>query len=296
MHSKRFGEYMKKNFIFLFLFLFSILFYSCSFGYHQFFGRAEKVDDRARTIKLIPDSEIPAVIKTDAVYSILILNDMHFGRINPSPDTKVLYDYLDSLVLQGEKLPAFIVVNGDIVHHGIQSEYDEYNIFVSEINANYGLTVFTTIGNHDCFNSGYEIFLSDVYPNTSYYKFTSNKISYYFLDTGNGTLGTPQLFDLEKNMKQDLNEKIVFTHYFFTIDKQNISALSNTKERAILLDIFNKNKVRFIGTAHSHKYNVHNYGNFIELCNNDYGKHRAIVMLYIDESGEKISFSFKKII
>ena len=286
---------MKKICLLLLILLFSFFYFGCSFGYQQFFGRKTDVRDRAKNIKELSDSDTPSVIKTQEKYSVLLINDIHFGRINPETDPQDLYDFLDSLIASGESLPAFIAANGDITHHGIQSEYDAYNSFLTEVKTKYGIQVYSNIGNHDCFNDGSEIFLSDVFPYSSYYVFSIPKTSFYFLDTGNGTLGSPQLFDLEKRMKENTKEKIVFTHYFFMIDKLSLSAMTNIKERAILLDLFNESHVRFIGTAHSHQLNVHDYGNFIEVCNNDYGKHRAIIMLYIDESLEKISVTYKKI-
>jgi 3',5'-cyclic AMP phosphodiesterase CpdA len=220
---------------------------------------------------------------------------VHFVRKNPETNPNYLYVYLDSLVASSKNLPAFIVINGDLTHHGIQSEYNAYNSFVAEIKSRYSITVFSTMGNHDCFNDGYKIFLKDLFPNSSYYGFSSSKISFYFLDTGNGTLGTLQLTDLQNKMKQDTKEKIVFTHYPTTIDKMSLSSLTNTKERAILLDLYNKTDVRFVCSAHSHQFNEHDYGNFIEVCNEDYCKHHSILLLHIDESLEKITVNYERI-
>lgn len=240
--------------VFLFLFIFS----SCKFGVNEFFLRSSNVDSRSTEIK---DIDLPQAIIDKKAYSVLLLADIHFSELTTSPGP-VLFDWLNSL--ETEDMPDFCIVLGDMTNYGIESEYKMYDEFVQKIEE-FDIEVYGILGNHDIYNSGWELWEEYVYPNTAYYRFNTPTYSWYFLDTANGTLGDAQCNNLIEELKLDPREKIVFSHYPLYRGGIFYFALLDSRERTKLIATFAKNDVLYYFAGHKHDGGYFDYGPFVEI-------------------------------
>mgnify|MGYP002512662344 CR=1 FL=1 len=190
---------MKINFLkirYVALILLSIfMFFSCSYGLDEFFYRDGVVNSRARSLLSLPSSEVPEV-PSDADYDFWLITDVHFGgehgkKTGERKDQQFIQKIMD---LPQSKRPYFIVCLGDVAEHGKPGEYRNYRKFtdqIAEIPNPLGnpIVTYSIVGNHDLYNSGWESYRKYVYPYTSFYVFQTHGISWYFIDSGSGSLG-----------------------------------------------------------------------------------------------------------
>ncbi|MDR3284004.1 MAG: metallophosphoesterase [Treponema sp.] len=239
----------------------------CEYGLKEFLYRDDDVDIRSvslRELDLGCHQDTPALSlawkQFPESYKVLVLTDIHFGAEKAAP-VEELFAWLDSLP-EGEK-PLFCLALGDLVEHGLESEYQEYAQFASRLESK-AVPIYALCGNHDLYNSGWRYWEQYVYPHASYYRFQTRAFSWYFLDTANGTLGKKQLENFSSCAKQDPMPKLVFSHYPVYAGGIPYFSLSNTRERAYLLDLFAKTKVRLVLEGHWHFGGSYDFGAFRE--------------------------------
>ena len=194
---------MKKNvYIKIYIILLVLILCSCNYGLYTLLFDEDSVDDRVSSITVLSGTDIPNV-GNSSVYSFVVFTDPHFGASFKRYDAAFLTWYENQLSLSDERFrPRFAVCLGDCADGGKSSEYDEYNSLINKIitlgNEAFSISnyhVYSSIGNHDLYNSGYENYKEKVYPYKTYYKFSissdssDNAFSYFFLDSANGTLG-----------------------------------------------------------------------------------------------------------
>lgn len=269
--------------LFTTLFLSLFLFFSCAYGLNEFLYRGTGVDERSKKIK---DETLPSVVASS--FTFIVVTDVHFGSDKKRLDEN-FWARLRELDVPGQR-PAFVIVLGDIAEHGEEDEFKQYAAFVKKIKT-FGVSeVYGVVGNHDLYNSGWKHWRTYVRPNNFYYRFKTNRFSWYFIDTGNGTLGEPQLKNLVKEMEKDTNPKFVFSHYPLYGGRIPYFVLSDPKERAVLIDTFTRNNVKMMFSGHFHRGRpVYNYGNFSEAVLRSFIDYGSWVEVLLNEND--LSFS-----
>ncbi len=279
-----------------------LLLASCSYGNYMLHFNGSQVDDRATAITTIPNTELPEV--PAAKYSFLIIADAHYGASKTNKHTdRFVEKFTAALEVSDEaKRPRFIINLGDIMDDGLQSEATDYltlenklkSIAKDKLSLTDDYKSFAIIGNHDLYDEdGWETWKKNFYPatqyGTSYYRFTLGAFSYYFLDSGNGTLGLAQLEDLEANLSADPNPKLIFLHYPIVLDISSF-CLQNTLERNRLMRDFARSNVRNIFTGHYHPGNSNNFGNFVEKTVKSFGYNDIALLVTVNDSDKSITY------
>lgn len=287
---KKTRRQMKKNtscnlFFLLLLAVISIFLSSCNFlfggyGWDEFFYREHSVSSRADSLTDLTDT--PA--GTSAAYSVIVITDVHFGGDGTRPDDKFF-----SWVAGLSDKPKFCVCLGDVVEHGYESEYTDYVSFTGKLYDTYGIRTYTVTGNHDLYNSGWKYWSTMVYPYTSFYRLKTLDFSWYFLDSGSGSLGTDQYDALEDAMDNDSNPKIVLLHYPIYADGTIYTCLQNTYERDKLITLFAKKNVKLVLDGHTHTYHTYDFGTFYEFNVPGYLEKGQWALLTVNETAGTVS-------
>ena len=188
---------------------------------------------------------------------------------------------------------------------GHEDEADDYNKAAArwiqtakdELGAS-DYKVYTILGNHDLYNNGWEVWKKKIYPYTSYYKFTINAggasnggFDFYFLDSGNGTLGGPQIEDLERNLSASSRPKIIFMHYPLYAGGIFYFALDDVHERARLISAFAESNVKYVFEGHKHQQHDYDFNNFKETVIGAYLQERFFGLVTVDEAAGSVSFT-----
>lgn len=280
---------MKKRFEFFViatvLFL-SSFFVSC-YGSYDIFYKGNDVDYRTEKLLPITDSSDSAFAASglstlSGKYDVLIITDSHFGSKISSTCVEALYKWLDS-VKGSDKAPAFVLSLGDSVDTGAQCEFDEYKQFCDKLKSDYGMKIiFNAAGNHDIYQSHWDLWKDNCYPHTSFYKFQTDSFSWYCFDTASGTLGEQQYYKIRQEIASDPRPKIIFSHYPLT--EFNIAfGLSDTTERNLLISDFAQNNVKCYFGGHNHYYR-YNYLKLHNYCCASFRYDNEVTILHVDET------------
>lgn len=257
-----------KKVMFVLLIFFSLFFVSCNYGWSELFYRDDQVNIRSTSITEYDGTEVAPDLKGKEKYSVIIITDLHIGKLKEEALDRFnswLNEKSRLLKEQGFEV-AFIICMGDMTDSGFPSEYRKYSYFCQSINENFGLKVYNVVGNHDLYNSGWQYYKTYCYPYNSAYHFTTDtdgvKLSWYFLDSANGTLGTSQLGDLKKKFAADSNYKIVITHYPLYAAGAWYYVFQNLEERDSIISSYSKNKVKKVFDGHFHIGGTSGFGNY----------------------------------
>lgn len=276
-----------KNSFILFIFFISASLVSCEFGLHEFLYRPDSVSDRSTRIVDLPHQP---VVPVDKKFRCVIFTDIHFGKNHKRYDEEFLKWLRDKPT---SDKPLFVISLGDIADHGKENEYKEYAAFLDKIKSictDSDFRIYTAVGNHDLLNSGWRHWKKYVYPHVPYYRFKTGKFSWYFIDTGNGVLGEPQLTNLVQEMRADPNPKFVFSHYAIYGGGIPYFVMLNQKERAIIIDTFARNNVKAFFAGHYHNSMIkYDYGYFFELVVKSILNAPAWIELSINENDSSFS-------
>ncbi|MGL4985638.1 MAG: metallophosphoesterase family protein [Treponemataceae bacterium] len=284
---------MQQKLFFSLFFLFFI-FSSCEFGVEDFFGRRTSHDERASTLVDVTEqlNKPPFTTwrnKTEPTqWRFLIVTDMHFDNKFSHP----FEAFLDSITDEKSGKPDFVIMLGDSAEGGREHAYDDYENFLKRLREKtqtdtHFIPDVAVLGNHDIYKKGWALWQkarasTEKYPtidnSNTFYKFETQtppnsdgktfKRSWYFLDSASSTLGNKQMKSFQENLKNDNNDKFIFTHYPFFAQSANIFDYykwTNTYERAILFDLFDKSKVNMLFTGHWHHGGSYLWGSFFEL-------------------------------
>lgn len=314
-------KFTKKIFIILSLSVMTFGLTSCEYGIHEFLSRADEANDRSPRLVNLANSEDsslhdevkPPVINEDK-FSVFIFSDIHFGRNGKNKDRRyedVFYEYFEKNLeklqqLAGENYPLrFSICGGDCVEYGVESEYKTYKQFCDKVKditkeANFkaknpgssivmpedGLTTYTIAGNHDLFNSGWGNWRQYCYPYISSYYFKTEhngkELTWYFLDTGNGTLGYKQFEDLQSKLASDDNKKIIISHYPLYAGGVFYFTMQNVVERDTLISLYSKNNVKLTLEGHYHSGGSYDFDNFHEELVKSFLDYTAFGIIYVD--------------
>ncbi len=292
---------MKKSILILSSLL-VILSISCKYGIGEAFYRKNGINKRIENIKEL-DNPIPEEVGSK--YTILMMSDVHFGSSQKRNDDEFIEKFKELCSVEDVTLrPRFAVNVGDVTEIASAEEYDSFLKVTSKMKEiayeKMGIDdfkVYSITGNHDLYNDGWELYKTKLYPGTSFYSFHTGKgdkkIGWYFLDSGDGSLGKKQLNYLKTAMNNDDSKKIVYSHYPLYENSVFYYTFQNTEERDILLNLFNKRNVALVFAGHFHTGWEYDYGNFKEIGVRGYLDRRNVTLLTVNH--ETMEFNVKEV-
>lgn len=271
-----------RAFLFLSAIIAMLFFNSCNkldYGLDEAFGHGDSVTERTKY-----DDISPSIQKSFASpYRVLIVSDVHFGGENIEHNgARRDDDFFASAKAFGPY--AFCVCLGDTAEHGWKKEFRRYKSeFCDRVASEYEIQTFTCVGNHDLYNHGYDEYKKIINPGTTFYSFSTAKISYYFLDDASGTLGSKQLNTIKRNFKADPRKKIIFMHVPIYMDNSTPYKMQDTHERNELLSVLNKNGTIAAICGHYHEGGNFDLGRFQEYLVGGYLEYSQYAVLTVDE-------------
>lgn len=290
---------MKKKLIFIGAVF--LLCTGCKFGLQEIFWRADPVDRRSKELVKLTGSELSFDIDTmPSKYDCLLITDVHFGNdhysVRQDAFFKSLEEYRSNHPAPNPQI-LFCIALGDIADHGRADEFDDYEAFQNRIAAVIGKpnSVYNVVGNHDLYNSGWKLWEKSCYPHKSAYYFETKNFEWYFVDTGNGTLGRPQFYDLKAKLQSSSRPKFIFTHYPLYGNAIQYFSLSNPRERAELVSLCAQNNVKMYCSGHYHRGAYYDYGRFKEFTLKAFGHHRKYYILHVDDNETAPTFSVETV-
>ncbi|MCR4939734.1 MAG: metallophosphoesterase [Treponemataceae bacterium] len=241
----------------------------CEFGLTEAIYRPYGVNERAKELKdiTLPASVLDSSIYQSKKYNFMIITDMHYGSGRQVPERQIL-NWLDQFNASAEtqaKKPLFCIILGDMAHTGNKEDFAAFNTFQEKLEVK-GIPVYSIVGNHDLLNSGWQYWKTSCNPGTSFFRFKTDNVSWYFTDTGSGTMGETQLSALEQAFAADSNRKLLFSHYPIYGGGNGVPLFSmgNEKERARIIDLYANNNVKYSFEGHWHPGGEHDFGSFKE--------------------------------
>jgi Icc protein len=232
----------------------ALLISSCGYTIDlSFFWRDDAVGDRvAQTLGGTIDLGLPAS------YSFLVVGDPHFGSASAAgPEVLARFS-----ALVASRDDAFVVFAGDQVDAGLSEQYTDFCAWANSLrkSSTMALPWYALVGNHDLYNDGWTNYLSYIYDTghgRSYSVLDAGGFSLYLLDTGNATLGRAQYERLLADMGADPKPKIALSHYALRGSEYlYYYRLTNSRERALLFELFAENGVKLAIEGHWH-YLIH---------------------------------------
>lgn len=304
----------RRVFHFLLLVSYLLLCISCAnYGFYQMLFGEDDVDERFSGFSNLSDSDSP-VLPADlgGKYSFIVVSDIHIGAddVHTSKIKKFVDSELPKLFSSDDKtkIPRFLINLGDTGDGGHASEYSEFNEYfgnggkIQQLAKSSGIVssesdfkIYTVLGNHDLYNNGWKNWKKMVWPYTSTYYFSLRSstdfspITFYFVDTGNGSLGKDQIDDFEGMLKADSNKKLIFAHYPFYSDQVPFMAIEDTTERNYLLALFQKNDAIDLFGGHVHTNFERDLGDFDQINTAAMFKNGYYRLVTIDEKTASVS-------
>jgi len=242
---------------------------SCDPYIENLFKNADSVSQRASSI-----TDFTADF--GSAYSVLLVSDVHFESGYERPEK--LFSYLAGL----PSAPAACFVLGDLTRDTLRTEFESYLQFCDDLKQAGIGTVYAVPGNHDCDDGG-GLYLSMVYPYKSCYRINTPGLSYYFLDSAEGSHGDEQISNLKAAMGRDAKKKIVLSHYPLYSSAFSDKLLKST-ERAVLITLFAKSNVLRYICGHTHKQETQDFGSFTQTVLGDLHWSGQWAVLSVDEA------------
>lgn len=291
--------------------------FSCKYDFNLI-PREYDIEQRSPDFLNLNDSDVnKAPVNCGDKFSVILVADTHFGRngwFKPKRNEQPFYDKLETLLNSAEYAdfpPAFTLHMGDNSDTGKQADFDEFKNFedkiaekASAVNINYNSRIYSILGNHDLYNNGWKIWQKNTWPGISTYYFTTEgshgaKISWYFLDSASGILGTNQLEKFAELTANDSNVKIVSSHYPINVDAVKYYSMSNPLEIAKLSQIYYSSNTKWSFEGHYHpggsKNQYDKNGNFVyhEEVLRGFLDKKAFGILTVDLSGSEPLINLK---
>ncbi|MDR2793887.1 MAG: metallophosphoesterase [Treponema sp.] len=270
------------------------------YGLNELLYRADDVNARSAYSTKVdaPGSDLAPKPDLTGAYTVLILSDIHFGAHPDHPDLPEakFFAWLDGQ--DANKTPAFCLVLGDSAEAGTKEEYLQFKAFADKLETGAydggangrKIPVYSVVGNHDLYNNGWQYYTQYCKPYVSYYHFTTEKFSWYALDSGSGTLGGSQLKNLISKLKADPKPKIIFSHYPMYGGGGNFYfSLSDPHERAALISAFAKYNVKIVLEGHQHPGSFYDFGSFKEYNVAAFRDKQSWHLLTVNEANGTVS-------
>ena len=264
---------------------------SCKYGNDNFFYEGNAARTRVKDI-----TSIKAPKSLGTKYSFAVITDVHYGalglkdKVPEMPDREFISWIKKMAEKPLEEQISFVLCLGDIADYSTDQQYADYADFVKRIEeAEPGLKVLNTPGNHDMYKSGWAKWKQTCYPTTSFYKFQTTNYSYYSIDMATGGPGYAQLEKLEKEFIMDKNPKIIFTHYT-PYSHQFFWEMNDSTERNILFSLFEENNIKMLLCGHLHAYSVTDVGDFKQVSIPSFHYNRQWLYVHVNEILQTQSF------
>ena len=264
-----------------------------SYGLDEFFYRSNTVDKRAENLLNLGNVSVDS----SNPYEVLVLTDVHFGgedhgKAGSRTDDK-FFSWLEKTYgTKGDPkgippLPKFAICLGDVAEHGLEKEFVRYEAFTSKLESVFGIKTYNVIGNHDLYNAGWDNYEKHCYPYTSFYKFRTEKFTWYFVDSASCSLGNSQLMTFKRDMeyREAGRKKLVFTHVPAYAGGLFYFVMQNTTERNKFISYCAENRVLALVCGHTHKEITSNIG-FTEYNLPGYLEKRALGILTVNEGNQ----------
>lgn len=266
-------------------------------GLYKVFDHGPTVAERIDSLG--DDIPAPRNVMRSGRFSFIVTSDVHFGNASKSytRNDEGFYDKVRELRDTMEFPPSFVVCLGDVVEKGdAREEWADYRDWCDKLEGMLGNKVYTTTGNHDLYNDGWDYFESYTYPGTGFFRFVVEGYSFYFLDSGSGSLGKSQYDKFKKALLADSRPKIICTHYpvygtarFF----QDYYTLQNTEEADTLMTLCAKNNVKLYLAGHMHVQHENNLGSFTELVMPCYAVYHKFAVVTVDVGAGIVDWTFE---
>lgn len=263
-------------------------------GLYKVFGHGPAVSDRIDDLDDVPAPNVGSSGK----FSFIVTSDVHFGNNGASyaRDDEAFYAKVQELKNTMAVPPSFTVCAGDVIENGDrEEEWEDYREWCRRLESMLGNKVYTTTGNHDLYNDGWDYFEDYTYPGTGFFRFTVAGYTFYFLDSGSSSLGPKQYEKFRKAAEADPNPKIICTHYpaygtaqFF----QNYYTMQNTEEADTLITFCTNNHVKLYLSGHMHEQHENDLGNFTELVMPCYAVYHRFAVVTVDTAAETETWTF----
>lgn len=256
---------------------------SCRYGLEEAFYRQSRADERAASIKEVTlPSDLAQSLGDE--YTVLVITDVHFGANSGiKGNNRRDEDFLSS-VKNLSPTPKFCICLGDIAEHGYESEFRDYKEKIQDKLDKLGIPTFNVVGNHDLFNTGWKYYKEVLGETTSFYRFSTKNISWYFLDSAGGSLGTTQMQSLYEAVSGDTKPKFFFTHVPLYANGHFYFSMQNTDERNKLIVLLNRNKAKTFVTGHIHTQKSSDLGSFTEYTVNAFLADKKYGLLTVNET------------
>lgn len=268
------------------------------YSLNEGFARLMKVESRATNIKLLDNEEVIKSVTEDDEYDVIIITDVHIGNENKGKNGPRREDDFFAQIEEvnsetGKSLAdttKFALCLGDVAEHGYEDEFIRFNELVKDRFENdYNIKLYSVVGNHDLYNSGWYHWAYYNYPNTSFYKFETPSFSWYFLDSASGTLGGYQYDELRSKMINDDKQKLVFTHIPVYAEDNLYFVMQNTEERNLLISTCARTNTVLFVDGHTHKDRTSNFGYFIERNVPGFLEKYGYAVLHVNEKTKDCS-------
>ena len=193
-----------------------------------------------------------ATISADESYRFYVCADPHTDE-----NCENLHEF--SSRLRGDSSACFGVVLGDCVHR--QSAWPSYveAIAYSADNHTFDYPIFSIVGNHDIYFSGWDSFYELLGPSVYWFDVEcgDKRDLFIALDSASATLGGKQMRWLQRFLTAErakYRHCVVLTHtnLFYTDNSQTGSSNMAMEETALLTDLFSRNRVTLCLQGHDH--------------------------------------------
>lgn len=266
---------------------------NCSMGLGELFGHDESLNSRSGKIKYLSAEELSGVPVSEN-FNFVIFTDIHFGNEKFKRHEKDFLKWLDSVKSVDSKKPAFCVCLGDIADHGYAEEFDSYVAFTESIKSHAGIKTYSIAGNHDLYNSGWKHYKQKIFPYSSFYKFSTDEFSFYFIDSASGSIGLSQYNSLTEEFNRDEKIKLVFSHFPLTTEGDFYFRMQNLTERNRLLAMMAVNKVKNFFSGHTHMKRFTDFGSFEDTNFSSISKSGVWLLVHVNQTEKTVSYEVIK--
>jgi hypothetical protein len=269
----------------------SLITFSCNVTPDSYWSGDSSFNNRYSGIKKLSDYDNDvkswAAETQPSKYQVLVLTDIHAGaEFYQQSVEEAFFSWLEAYP-ELSKIK-FALGLGDFAEHADENEFRRYAAIEAKINDR-GIKVLNVIGNHDLYSvSGYENFKKYCYPGFSAYKFETQKLVWYGLDSASGTLGTRQLSDLRQSLPAEAKTPVIFTHVPFSSEGKAYGimpfCLRDTTERNILISFFSRREILGYFCGHYHPGGYETFGNVTQYGLKSFGEYHKWYILDVDET------------
>lgn len=280
----------KKSFIICStVFVLLLSFVSCKYGSWNPLEQYNNVDNRISVLQDITDKMPDNVKNCSNKYSVVVFADLHYGSSKEYCPEEQVFKWLDKLKTSGsEKFPKFAISLGDSADTGSQNNYAEYLSFCNKLKSDYEITMINIPGNHDLYQGNWMNWKMNCFPYSSFYRFQTDKFSWYGIDTASGSIGLKQYKQLKTVMESDPRPKIVYCHYPI-LEFHLVFGLCDATERNLLIDLFVKNNVVCSLGGHNHYYSEKQINNYKGYSFPSFRYQKQWTLLTVDENSNSVS-------